>query len=156
MKVIRSIFKVISACLMIAVVTMLFACSVVSDRVHTLSSRETAGFCTLNDEVYLTLVSEHATWIETFRSRSEATQLGSRTLMFAAPSGQEYTVSARFWDIWDDDSSPVLVISVVGWSWQGILGSAGYIYSPTGRLTESNDEYEVNHLSGDIYCYRLR
>jgi hypothetical protein len=105
-----------------------------------------AKFCTLEDEVYQTIVKEAPIWAEEFRSKGRLVDV---EIPFKVPNGGEYLVSGDLWDIVGGKPPRLLVVRELGWNER--LGSVGYIYSPDGET--SFDKYRVKLLAEDVYCY---
>jgi len=104
-------------------------------------------FCTLNDELYQTIVANVDEWIASYHTPNLPTD---RELSFQVPSGRVYVVSADTWDIWNNKPPRLFVVREQGWSTR--MGRNGYIYSPAGET--SWDNYSVEYLDQDVYCYQ--
>jgi hypothetical protein len=104
-------------------------------------------FCTLNDEVYQTIVANVEEWITSYHIPNLPTD---RELSFQVPSGRVYVVSADTWDIWNNEPPRLFVVREHGWNER--MGLNGYIYSLAGET--SFDKYSVEYLAEDVYCYQ--
>lgn len=102
------------------------------------------AFCTREDEVYQMIETHYQEWIEYFQT--------SRTpvLVFSTQSGEKYTVNASRW-FGRANAPPEFFIQVRD-EIQEPFGYAGYVYNNRFLLDR---RYTVEHVGGDIYCYRL-
>jgi hypothetical protein len=99
-------------------------------------------FCTTDDEIYKSIVSNEDTWIEQYRETSKYPLL-------TLPNGTDYTVNFGRWDV--TAQTPRFFVIVVD-ERNEPFGRAGYMYDGVDIL---DHRYQIRHLGEHIYCYKL-
>jgi hypothetical protein len=104
-------------------------------------------FCTPNDPIFQTIEEYSTSWQSYFATLTEDE---THVLRFSV-SGNDYVA---FIAPWDTKGSWRFFVPVIELR-QDTLGSSGYVYSSSDHPL--NDwRYEIEHIRGDIYCYRMK
>lgn len=103
-------------------------------------------FCTVDDEIYQTIVLNGREWIETFRLR-DWRELGSGSMLVSMPSREIKSVIAA-WDWENKNEVPQLRIVVD--TFRDILRE--YRYSPDKPI-QYPDKDKYKYLANGVYCF---